>query len=299
MKKIFAIVLGLSLASQVLAQDASGQETPVLRSKKGEAYLPVAGEWGLGVSANPFLDYIGNFLNGATANDAPAFGFVPNVTNNIAAFGKLMVDEHTAYRVRFNVSVLNDIDKRVVNQDELNPDPGYPSFTQDWRKEMTTAIVIAPGIEKRRGNTRLQGIYGGELMFGFNNQKVEYDYGNPMSADFNSATTHNFGGNIVTLVAPGRASERVIEDKDGTHFLVGARGFIGIEYFFAPRISIGGEFGYMVAFETQGKSVTTAERWDGANLSTREIKRDNNGGLTTMGVGLDNLNGSINLLFYF
>jgi hypothetical protein len=48
---LLALVLGMSGA---FAQD--------LTSKKGEPFLPEAGDWGLGIDANPFLEYAGNFF---------------------------------------------------------------------------------------------------------------------------------------------------------------------------------------------------------------------------------------------
>jgi hypothetical protein len=311
MKKIYLSLVLVAFAVAAFAQETTTttttttttvEDAPVIKSKKGEAYLPVAGEWGLGVSANPFFDYLGRFINGTNGNVDPDFTFASNPANNIAVFGKMMVDSHTAYRVRFNIGVNSTTNKAIVTQDLVTPPPNALEFAEDWQKVNTTAIVIAPGIEKRRGTTRLQGVYGAELVLGFNNRKVSYEYGNPMSADFNAPTTTDFSGNGFGNNLPGAGSTiRVTEDKSGVNYLVGARGFIGVEYFFAPKISIGGEFGYMLGFQTQNKSTTTAETWDGANVSTREIKVDEyrNGGVTSLGIGLDNLNGSINLLFYF
>jgi hypothetical protein len=301
MKKIFVTILALSLAIAGFSQEATTTDAPpVLTSKKGEAYLPATGEWALGVSANPFLDYLGNFLHGDFYNDGPNFEFAENPASNVAIFGKMIKDANTAYRVRFNVSVLSNTTKAVVLQNELNPTPGFPAFADDWQKVNTTAIVIAPGFEKRRGSTRLQGVYGAEAIIGFNNTKVSYQYGNAISADFTAPITNDFGPNILAGDEDA-ASIRVVEDKSGSNFLVGARGFVGVEYFFAPKISIGGEFGYMLGFQTQRRGTVTAETYDGPNATTREIKIDeyNNGGMTSVGIGLDNLSGSINLLFYF
>lgn len=305
MKKIFATILAMTSALAGFAQDSTTDEAQVIRSKKGEAYLPVAGEWGLGVSANPFLDYLGNFLHGDNYNSAPGFDFASNPASSIAVFGKLMVDANTAYRVRFNINVSSNTNKAVVLQNELNGDIFYPSFADDWQKVNTTGIVIAPGIEKRRGTTRLQGVYGAELVLAFSNTKVSYDYGNKISADFQTPFTTDFSytgyGNNIFVGNPGAAELRVVEDKSGASFLAGARGFIGVEYFFAPKISIGGEFGYMLGFQTQRRGTITAEVYDPTNLKAREVKIDEyeNGGVTSVGIGLDNLSGSINLLFYF
>jgi len=292
-------------AGMAFSQESTPEVGPEIRSRKGEKYLPTGKEWGLGVSADPFLRYLGNSMNASALNNGPRFDFTPNLTSNVAFFGKYMKDAKTAYRIRFNVGIKNSDSKAVVFQDDLNSDPSYPAFTEDWQKVTTTGIVIAPGIEKRRGSTRLQGIYGAELVLGFNNTHVSYDYGNPISADFDHPTTTSFvnagyGANIVQGGA-GVPFVRVTDDKFGSTILAGARGFVGVEYFFAPKISLGGEFGYMLGFQTQGRGVTTTEVWDPTTLSTREVKYDKyrNGGITALSIGLDNLNGAISLLFYF
>ena len=61
MKKKVLFVASLFLATATFAQDG-------LTSKKGEAYLPEAGDWALGFDANPFLNYAGNMFNGSLNN---------------------------------------------------------------------------------------------------------------------------------------------------------------------------------------------------------------------------------------
>ena len=305
-RKIYSITaLLLITAAAAVAQDVTTTTTAPaeIKNRKGEAYLPVADEWALGVSASPFLGYLGNFMSGATGtNGSPDFDFASNVAQNVAIFGKKMIDANSAYRVRFNVSVINNTNKQVVSQDLLTPNPDFPAFAEDWQKTTTTSVVIAPGYEFRRGSTRLQGFYGGELVIGLSANKAIYQYGNSQTADFPDPTTTNFsftgfGNNLPA----GDGSVRVIDNKSGMNFLVGARGFIGVEYFFAPKMSIGGEFGYMIAYQTQRRALTTTETYDFSTNSVRETKEDSyiNNGTTTLGIGLDNLNGSINLLFYF
>lgn len=291
------LTLLLITAATAVAQDATTTTGAVITNKKGEAYLPVTDEWALGVSANPFLDYLGNFMNGLTdGNSAPAFTFAANPSNNIAIFGKKMIDENTAWRARFNVSAINTINKNVVVADVINSNPAFPAFAEDWQKIQSTTVVIAPGWEKRRGSTRLQGVYGGELVLGLNSVNRVYQYGNSITADFPEPNSTDFDGNLST-----DGSIRVTENKSGMNFLVGARGFIGVEYFFVPKISIGGEFGYMIAWQYQGRGLQTTEQWDPAINGIRETKEDfyNDGGTQLLGIGIDNLSGSINLLFYF
>lgn len=304
MRNFILTLACIFIVSIAIAQDAS-TEPSVLKSKRGYTILPEAGEWGLGVSANPFLRYMGNVLNGNTFNNEPAFTYSTNPANTVAIFGKYVVDANTQYRVRFNIGIATVNNKGVIRQDELTPDPLYPNYTQDWQKASTQNIVLAAGYEKRRGTTKLQGVYGGELVIGYFASKQTYDYSNSIQLDFNRPQTYNFGNNVVTGTGIGSngflADVRKTEQKNAPSFLVGARGFIGVEYFFAPKMSIGGEFGYMLAFRNDGKTTFTTEQWSAASNSviTSEVDQLGNGGLSSVGIGLDNLSGSINLLFYF
>jgi len=290
MKKTISLLIVMLVSFAAFSQQDS-----VLRSKRGYVILPEADEWGLGVAANPFLNYLGNIFNGTSFQDGPNVDYASNPANSIAIFGKKMIDPHTAYRARFNVSTGLNTNKAVMPMDEISPDLSAPAFIDDWEKRSSTIISLTAGIEKRRGKSRVQGIYGGELVVGFTTAKNTYQYGNPYSLNFNSPTTHNFDGNLL----PGGG--RKTEEKFGSTFLVGARGFVGVEYFIAPKVSIGGEFGYMLAFRTTGKTYVTSEYWNGATNSAQTVKteRYDNQGLSSIGIGVDNLNGSINLLFYF
>jgi hypothetical protein len=299
-KSLLILICLISCNLVVLAQDVSPEEQ--LKNKKGIPILPQVGEWGLGVSANPFLQYAGNFVNGNTSNPSASFSFASNpanIGNNLAVFGKYVKNTRTHYRARFNVSVATTIDKVVVSEDRLNPDPEFPAFSEDWRNTSNQTFILAGGIEKRKGSTRVQGFYGGELVLGYSGQNIEFQYGNPISADFTSPTTNNFGNNFNGFTSDGDRI-RTTNRKAGSSLMIGARGFVGVEYFFAPRLSIGGEFGYMIAVRSNGRTLTETEQWSNNTNSVINTKIDSyTSGPTTIGVGLDNLNGSINLLFYF
>jgi hypothetical protein len=301
MKKNILLGFAVMFFAAAQAQEATSSEPVVLKSKKGINILPEAGEWGLGISANPFLNYAGNFLNGNTFNGSPAFNYVSNPANNVGLFGKYVIDANTAYRVRFNAGVGTQVDKAVIAQNEVTPDVNYPAFTEDFRKTSSQTILLAAGYEKRRGKSRVQGVYGGELVLGYTGAKQTYEYGNAISQDFNAPITNNFGSNILAGTTAA-ASSRVIEQKSGASYYVGARGFIGVEYFIGPKVSIGGEFGYSLAFRSASRTLVTSERWDGLSNSRKEVKTDVGtpaNYFTFIGTSLDNLSGSVNLLFYF
>src|SRR5262249_32706644 len=64
---------------------------PVITSKKGEMYLPQAGDWALSMDATPFISYLGGLIHGPN----PTTSFL---SSNQTIMGKYYVDDHTAYR---------------------------------------------------------------------------------------------------------------------------------------------------------------------------------------------------------
>ncbi|NQX97221.1 MAG: hypothetical protein HRT73_04970 [Flavobacteriales bacterium] len=94
MKKKVLFVASLFLATATFAQDG-------LTSKKGEAYLPEAGDWALGFDANPFLNYAGNMFNGSLNNTLN----LPWYSANNTIYGKMYKDETTAYRMQVRIGM--------------------------------------------------------------------------------------------------------------------------------------------------------------------------------------------------
>ena len=93
MKKKVLFVAALFVGATTFAQDG-------LTSKKGEAFLPEAGDFALGFDGSPFINYVGNMANG-TSNNSLSFN---NMYNTV--YGKMFKDENTAYRgmVRIGMS---------------------------------------------------------------------------------------------------------------------------------------------------------------------------------------------------
>jgi hypothetical protein len=175
-------VWGIFAATATFAQDG-------LTSKKGEAYLPEAGDFALGFDANPFLNYAGNLFNGNTGNNigAGATWFAPNA----AIYGKMFKDEKTAYRGMLRIGFGSTTVGTVVNLFET-PSAQAAGTDKEFTNEVKNSynnIVLGGGIEKRRGNTRIQGIYGGMLMIGFGGSSTENTYGLALN-DSTTAATH-------------------------------------------------------------------------------------------------------------
>lgn len=81
---------------------------------------------------------------------------------------------------------------------------------------------------------------------------------------------------------------------------MGARGFVGVEYFFSAKASLGGEFGYTGGFSIIGRGYTINEYWNSETMQVETITTPRNPAkLSSIGMGLDNLNAAINFFFYF
>ena len=305
MKKntLFAVMIFVYVA--LMAQEV---ESYSFKSKNGHEVLPQKGNWALGVSATSFLQYFGNIASGATStNNAPVFGNAngPSILNGqhnlggASVFGKYMLSGKTAVRVRFLANAYNESRSEYVAKNSLINNPLAPEFAEDEYTRGVTNFAIGAGLEKRRGNNRLQGIYGAELFLGYLSESRSVNYGNEMNADFTSPTSTNFFGNINNL--GGVNFSRTTELNLGNTFYAGARGYLGIEYFVAPRVSLGAEVGYSLAFAVNGEGSRTDETFDPGSLSATKVetKLMRNSNLTTFGMGLDNVNAGLNLFFYF
>ncbi|MFM7014693.1 MAG: hypothetical protein ACKOX3_00040 [Bacteroidota bacterium] len=262
MKKIIALSL-LACTMSVHAQS-------VLLSKSGKPILPEKGDFALNIDAVPFINFTGNLLNGST-NSSPEFLFTQKHPMTLS--GMYLKDNETAYRmkVRLGLSSFKN-DTTVAKNGSTNPN----ELVVDESIRKTSAITLGFGIQKWRGDGRVRAYYGGEVLYGVKTDKTTYTYGNALSNE--NQVTRN------TLYKPGNTIEFSI------------RGFIGIEYFFAPRMSISGEFGWGPSVQTRKAGELVREKWNGG--AVEEIKTAT-GKSSLFAIDNDNNGGALNLNIYF
>jgi hypothetical protein len=232
-----------------------------MTSKKGEPILPESGDWALMIDATPVMNYLGNMVNGNTSNASPTWGY-PGTP--LAITGKMFKDEKTAYRgmIRLGFGSMNT--KNFVMQDgQTNPDPNVT--VEDSWKSSYNSIVLGGGLEMRRGKTRLQGFYGGMLMIGLGGSKDAYSYGNAFSST-NQTPNSTTSWSPITNAPTG---SRTLENKAGSTFMLGIRGFIGAEYFIFPKMAVGAEFGWGIGMSSTGDGEMETESWDAANNAVK------------------------------
>jgi hypothetical protein len=255
MKKVTIFILSL-----VIIYMANGQE---MTTKKGFTILPEAGDIALGFDAVPFFDFLLNTANimNNTGQTSQHPGYVSGFASAIV--GKYFLEDNMAARVKFGVNTFS------FKGEDYFDDPAdvlaVPATDPDTWKEISDVSVIkgsdwviGAGLEFRRGHNRLQGFYGAELIFGMETASEKYTYGVEQNL---TAVTEGYWNADGTLVE----DPRVLSLKDRTGFTLGLRGFVGVEYFFAPKMSVSGEFGWGPGYRSLSRGATEIQSWDAVN----------------------------------
>ena len=200
-----------------------------LKSKRGENFLPEAGDWAISFKADNLFHYVGNVFSSAGTNE---IGSVSNPNETSTKTGSFTGK-------RFNTAT--QADRYTAGFQLMNG-----TKTDGGVETKSTKINVEAGLGKewRRGKTRLQGFYGYDLVAGIdlvNSTKVTDPEGDvdPITGDFVSVTT---------------------DTKGGFGFNVGARGFLGAEYFIFPKMAIGAQYTYGVAIDIAGAGSTNGTK---------------------------------------
>jgi hypothetical protein len=238
----------------------AGTMNAQLTSKKGENYLPQSGDWSIGVDGSSAIGYFGNMLNNS-ADNGMSFDY-SNGANMIT--GKLFISDTKAYRAGVRIG-MNTSTSQVASLDSAG--------VYDEVKTSENFIGLSAGMEYRRGSTRLQGYYGGAATLAFGS-----------------------AGSSTTYAKPNVLGQ-VTETKSGATVGFGVRGFIGVEYFVLPKISIAGEFGWGLGFVSQGAGSVTAVSLD-ANGNTVSTTTDGPTG-SDFSLDTDNAGGALMINFHF
>lgn len=279
--KVIMVIFFTTVSLVASAQEATRKdERPT--NKDGKQILPEKGDFAIGIQADPFLEYAGNFFGKSNFNSSPDFTSLSNSINI-----KKFLDENTA--IRASLSLERSGNTRVylnTRDDNAQSDPLSTAQVTDKIKSANYFNSIGLALEKRRGYGRLQGFYGGGVSLNFFNSKSEYTYGNQMSNSNPRPST--FG--------TGTRDTRTIEQADNSVGL-GASGFVGIEYFVARKISLQGEFGWGFNYNFAGSSQLSQETMlNGERVEYSRNQGDNAVKSFTYG---NNVSSQIGVFFHF
>jgi hypothetical protein len=126
---------------------------------------------------------------------------------------------------------------------------GIGFTNKDESGESAYNVTLGAGLQKFRGTTRLRGYYGAGVELG--------------TGAFKTVSTDSIGTSTTV---------------DNSSLSFGVRGNVGVQYFFAPKMSVGAEYGW-------GPSYTSTKVGDASD--------------SNFSVGVDNAGGSIYLSLYF
>jgi hypothetical protein len=252
-----------------------------LNSKKGFVILPEAGDWSLTMDATPLFDFALNAVNimNNTGQTAQHPGYVSGFNTNIV--GKYFVEDDMAYRVKIGINTTSTKNTFFFDdQQDLFDGVADPGEISDVSKTSSMDIFLAGGLEFRRGHNRLQGYYGGEAGIAFMSGKTVNTWAVEQTNDADIRGYVNHDGTLVS--AP-----RILTSKVSPSFGFGVRGFIGAEYFFAPKMSVGAEFGWGLGIMTSGRSYTEVESWNSTDLVS-EVTEAEGDKSSSFGFAVDN-----------
>ncbi len=292
--KTFVMKKTVLFAAALVATTIVNAQTGEITSNRGENWLSQDGDWGLTIDATPFLNYAGNLFNGTSGNQAPSWSSYNtwdpyNWANggDEGAFGsttravigvKKLIDANTAYRGKVRLGFYSHKETNLVA--DATPGAAAGSTVEDVTKWNGNTIQLGAGIEKRVGSTRVVGIYGAEANIGIAGQKKSYEYGNAIA---NTAENND---------------RRITEEKQGGAFMFGVNAFAGVEWFCAPKMSIGAEYSWGIMMASKGFGTDSYEVGANAPSGTQSSQ---DSGTKTNDFGIDtNSNGvSIGMNFYF
>lgn len=276
----------------------SAQET------EKKQYLPEQGDWAIGFDAKPVLNFVGNLFNGSPNNMSPTLGgestlstlWGPILPSNptVSLMGKYMLTDNLALKANFGILIRNDKYSEYVQDDAAAVlDPLSNAQVADCRNGRNTGLSLMAGAEYRVGKKRVQGVFGGGLLFGLEKQLVKYSYGNEMTSINQRPTTpfcdYDATGGYRTLK----------EFTDKPQIYAGIVGTAGVEVFVAPKIALGAEVSLYAMYVIGQQTYTVSEGYNPAT-EVIEKKTDLVAPLTgSFRMGTDNLGGSLYLSFYF
>jgi hypothetical protein len=258
------LLLSAALLLSTLLLNAQG-----LTNKKGQPILPEEGNWAVGFDVVPVVKYAGNLFHASSDSSSDLSPYMP-----MTFFGKYVMTPRTSIRAQMRIGFITATqDTLVPKTTSTNPN----ELVSDEAKRTVTNIALSGGFEKRKGNGRVTGIYGVEGTLALATDKTRYTYGNELDVAIQS-------------------NSRITSVKQGTQVGFGVRGFLGVEYFIAAKLSLSAEYGWGPSVVSLGRGAVESEVVDGNSTKTQITETSK-----SFAFGFDNdMNGgTVALIFYF
>jgi hypothetical protein len=282
MKKQILMLCMIFISASTFAQ---------MTTKNGHTILPEEGDWAIQMNAVPLVNMALNAMDimNDNGNNAAHPGYVSGFSNVIV--GKYFHDANHATRVKISIETSTLSDKNF-GDDPTTTDSFEDDVHLSTDKYSYWSVMVGYGKEYRRGHNRLQGFYGYEGLLGLSSGEFDEEF----EEGTNTSTNYQFD------TSEWGVGSYDISSNDGLGIALQARAFVGVEYFAAPKISIGAEFGWGFGLAMMGRGSMTHEEVemnDEGNLTTTTIDMSGDYAGTEFGFDVDNMNAALTATFHF
>lgn len=294
----------LAMGGSAMAQDETTemqatQEQPAVAQQRGvggynsknlDDILPKAGDLALGLDGSPIFQYFGNMFNNSADNDPKTY--LLNVSPIV--YMRYYLSDKLAVRARIQWSGDKTINTfQVPDQAALAKDPLSAAKVEDRKVARMNSWRFGAGAQYFRGYGRLRGFVGGDLDYRVVRNVDRYYYGNKMTADNKAPLTSDFGGGI------DPAPQRTLVENKGWEHNIGLAAFVGVEYYFLPKMCIGVESGATMSATLKGRAKTYSERFIGDTYHGDWVETGDNNPDVDFTVATENPGNHFYANFYF
>jgi len=276
MKKYLLLICTISICAFSFSQ---------MTSKNGHSILPEEGDWAIQMNGLPLINLALNaadiMSNSGAEGEHPSY--VTGFSNVIVGKYFNSSDFATRYKIAFNSSstTTREFDDDPTTAEE-NDEVLIYRMTEGWWD-----LKFGYGHEYRRGHNRLQGFYGYEGMIGLSRGDDD---------ERNQSWSYKFEyDEMVDDISGSSFNDKI---KQGLGISLEARAFVGVEYFAAPKISIGAEFGWGLELIMTGRGYTESTTVLEDNVDTDKDPLSYSSERSAK-FAVDNMSGAVTATFHF
>ncbi|MDE7073509.1 MAG: hypothetical protein K2O69_00415 [Odoribacter sp.] len=310
MKNILLLFLAGWLPLAAFAQENKEEK---VAEKATKQYLPQQGEWSVGVDVIPLLKYAGTIfsrkeseLDHLSGTPFTKYGKLNDLFDDsdktlmpdVSIMGKYFLTDNFAVRANIGLKISSETKRYYVNDDQAEwQNTLGKEWVVDRIRTKRNGVSIMLGGEYRKGSRRVQGVFGAGVLLAFMNDKVVCRYGNELTAINQQPTTTPVESESGT---PAPVASRPLKQfNKGANVYTGLTGSAGVEWFVAPKISLGAEMNLSLYYMFGKQTYLESESYNatlGRVEKHVELKSPGNRGFY---MATECLGGSLSLNFYF
>lgn len=300
------MALSLIVATAAFSQTETKPQRERKQLKDYSEYLPKAGDVAIGFSLNPLANFVGNMFNSSTWNSLDTLAGEPMLcpTPNIASImAKYMLTDQLGLKVNLGFGC-NIYSKNGYSVDDAAKmmNPLSEAKVIDTYKVNKLSGSIALGVDYHVGKQLpVQGVFGVGIIYALGHETHQYKYGNAITELNQTPAYSNDVFQSTTVFRDLHYMQgRVLSDQaeDLIH-RVGAYASVGIEWFVAPKISLGANVNLNICYTLNPARATIYEGWNNATSQVEqytELVAPASHGFT---FSTDNIGANLLMNFYF